>query len=273
MKLKKNIMMIIAVLCCFSCIACAKDGNTASTENIKPPTQNSSKSKVQITDTTSLTSEKKIVESASPVSPEYFDDVVFVGDSISEGLRKYVAYEKETSGIDYFGNAKYLTAVNFGIYNALIGNSLPVYKGQKKPIEDNIAQMDVKKVYILLGMNDLYIDTDTFIKNYQELINRILAKKPGLDIIIQSITPITRLEESKTLNGEPSCLNRANVGAANKALKKMAEENNYYFLNVRSVLTDAEGYLPNNYSVDGTCHMVPKAFDIWIHYLQTHTLE
>ncbi|MCL2322661.1 MAG: GDSL-type esterase/lipase family protein [Oscillospiraceae bacterium] len=289
---KKFTLIVFVVLCCFFLTTCRqKDASVSSvndaTSNTTSSTQISSKPSTQTTDKTNTTvvnttvsttvnttlaeSTKKIIETAKPVPPEYFDDAVFVGDSVSQGLRNYVAYAKDTLGIDYFGKAEYLTALDFGSYNALQGNCLPVYKGEKIPVEDNIAQMDVKKVYILLGLNDIYLDTDTVVKNYQEFINLILAKKPGLDIIIESVTPITRFEESNPNKDNPY-LTRANVNALNAAYKKMADKNGYYFLNVGSAVVDSEGYLPDEYSFDGTCHMRPEALELWINYLRTHII-
>ena len=281
MKMKwheKLTLAIVVVICCLPLITHIKQSKPAPSKNAELSTQSpiQTTQRVEINTvintTTTIQSKKTISVSQNPTSPEYFDDVVFVGDSVSEGLRRYAAWEKDELDIDYFGKAQFLTAGNFGVHNAIVGNCLPVYKGQKIPLEDNIAQMDVKKVYILLGLNDVAIyDRETVIENYEEVINRILSKKPDLDIIIQSVTPITRHEES--LGGAYQDLDRAHINALNEALKEMAEEKDYFFLDIGSVLKDSEGFLPDEFSFDGTCHMRPEALELWINYLQTHTLK
>ena len=269
---QKLTLTIFAVLCCFSFTMCNKDDISDSASNDASSKQNSTKPEIQTTNQTEIntTNITIIVESEEPAPPEYFDDVVFVGDSISESLRRYTSWLKDEQNIDYFGKAQFLTAASFGIYNALVGECLPVYKGERMPIEDNIVQMDVKKVYILLGLNDVArFSCEENIQNYKELINRILSKKPNLDIIIQSVTPLTRHEESLQYVN----FDRAHVKTLNEALEKMADENNFYFINVASAVMDDEGFLPNEYSYDGTCHMTYEALELWINYMRTHTLK
>ena len=273
---EKLALTILIVICCFPLMLHVKYDKSVSPQNAQLSTQSTLQTTKQAevnttTNTTIIQSKKTISVSQNPVPSEYFDDVVFVGDSVSEGFRRYVSWKKDDLDIDYFGKAQFLTAGNFGVHNALEGNCLPVYKGQKIPLEDNIAQMDVKKVYILLGLNDVAIySRETVIENYEEVINRILSKKPNLEIFIQSVTPITRFEES---NEDIPNLDRAHIKALNEALKEMAEEKGYFYLDIASAVIDSEGFLPNEFSFDETCHMHPDALELWIDYLRTHTLK
>lgn len=205
-----------------------------------------------------------------PVSSSYFDDVVFIGDSICQGLGNYAVWKKDTFKVDYFGNAEFLTALNFGIRNALLGKKLPLYQGEQLPLEETISKMNVTKVYLLLGLNDIDAFTiDKIVGYYDELINNILEKNPDLKIFIQSVTPLTRFEnDGQNLKN----LTQDRVDELNWRFFNLAKEKGYYYLDVASVVKDEEGFLPDEYSYNKTCHMKPEALELWIEYLRTHAL-
>jgi len=220
---------------------------------------------------TEPTAEKHITTPAksAPVKATYFDDAVFIGDSISEGLQVETVYLKNTFKINYFGKAHFLTAQNFGLFNALKGVNLPLYKGEKQPIWDSVGQMDITKIYICLGMNDLVsYPIDEIVSNYQKVIKKLLNAKPGAKIFIQSVTPITRSEEK---NRAHKLITRARLNELNHALFKMAEKKGYYYLDVSSAIKDKQGFLADKETWDLTCHMRPEALKRWIGYLRTHT--
>lgn len=206
-----------------------------------------------------------------PAPAKYFNDAVFIGDSISEGLKVEAMYLKNTFNTDYFGKARFLTAQNFGLFNALRGSNLPLYKGEKQPIWKSIAQMDITKIYICLGMNDLAsFSVKEIISNYKTVIKKLLKAKPGAKILIQSLTPITRSEEK---NQVYKLVTKARLNELNQALCGMAEKDGYYYLDIYSVIKDNQGFLADKETWDLTCHMRPEALARWIKYLRTHTVK
>ena len=95
----------------------------------------------------------------SGVVPDgYFDDAVFIGDSITLKLYHYVK-DMRNQGTPCLGGAKFLTAGSLGSGNALWPVSKesvhPSYQGDKMRIEKAIELMGARKVYIMLGMNDV----------------------------------------------------------------------------------------------------------------------
>ena len=79
-----------------------------------------------------------------PVDGMFFDDAVFVGDSVSLKLNYYVSDQRSYG--DCLGKAKFLTSGSLGSAMALEAVSTeslhPTYQGQKLRIEDNIANSD-----------------------------------------------------------------------------------------------------------------------------------
>ena len=69
------------------------------------------------------------------VDPSYFDDAVFIGDSVSNKLRLYVTAQRKTDA-SYLGKAQFLTAGSLGSHNALWDVSRkdsvhPAYEGKQ----------------------------------------------------------------------------------------------------------------------------------------------
>lgn len=206
------------------------------------------------------------------VSGSWFDDAVFVGDSVSVKLTMY------ESSVDRLGKAQFLTAGSLSATNALWDVSdksvHPKYKGKKQKIEDSISQMkNVKKVYIMLGMNDINaVGINNGIKNFEKLCNKILEKSPNVHIYVQSVTPL--IEGSKSSVAKEGKLNNKTIYEYNKKLAELAQKRGWYFINVSEVMYDDAGYLKKEYCGDPDgmgLHFTGAGCKVWIDYLLTHT--
>lgn len=210
----------------------------------------------------------QVVESPR-VDKSYFDDVAFVGDSISN----YLGYYATANGA--LGNAQFLTSGSLSATNALWEISdesvHPRYNGVKMLVEDAVAASGAKKLYIMLGMNDLGINTlDEAEQKYRTLLDKIIAKSPGIQICIESMTPMLRTERALT----DQYLNNTNIAAYNERLSKMCQEKGWSFINVASVFYAEDGFLKPEFCSDPTSmgiHPSNAGCDRWIDYLYTHT--
>lgn len=209
------------------------------------------------------------VPESKRAKPSYFDDAVFVGDSISLGLNYYNAANS------VFGKAKFLTAGSLGATSALweVSDSSvhPRYNGKKMKIEDAIALMDVKKVYIMFGMNDIcLVGEDKAIENYKTLCANIKKKSPKVQFYIQSVTPRTEIKETSQVKA----LTNKKIAGYNKLLSAMCKQNGWYFINVATAMCDSKGNLKREYCGDPDSmgmHLAAPGFKAWADYLYTHT--
>lgn len=206
------------------------------------------------------------------VPGSWFDDAVFVGDSVSLKLNMY------ESSVNRLGKARFLTAGSLSATNALWDVSdksvHPKYNGKKQKVEDSIAQMKgVKKVYIMLGMNDINaVGRKNGIKNFEKLCNRILEKSPNVKIYVQSVTPL--IKGSKSSVNQEGKLNNKTIYEYNKMLAALAKKRGWYFVNVSEVMYDKNGYLKLDYCGDQSSmglHFTNAGCKAWIDYLLTHT--
>ncbi len=206
--------------------------------------------------------------SVTPVDWSWFDDAVFVGDSISLKLTGYVSKMRQSQS-DFLGKAQFLTAGSLGSGNALWEVSdksvHPLYQGTKMRLEDSVAACGAKKLYILLGMNDVGLyGIDGSVANMETLLKLIQEKTPDLQIFVQSATPIHKGNELKALNN-------ANLITYNQGLQEMCQRNGWHYVDVASVLKDADGYLPDAYCSDASgmgMHFTDQACQVWIDYLR-----
>lgn len=203
------------------------------------------------------------------VPDSYFNRTVFVGDSISEKLNIYVSNARKTDS-GFFGDAQFLTMRGLGVGNALWEVSEesrhPIYNDSPMPIEDAIALMDVDTVYLMLGMNDIqFYNIESYLQNYNTLIQLIRDKSPGVRICIQSITPSISARAAEPTNDQ--------IFAYDLALAKFCLQYDYHYIDVASALRDSEGNLPTKYCTDPDTtgmHFTSEACEVWLEYLYTH---
>ncbi|MBQ4618057.1 MAG: hypothetical protein IJB27_06780 [Clostridia bacterium] len=205
-----------------------------------------------------------VAESAA-VDASFFDDAVFVGDSVS---LKLTNYHLSTAAL---GNAAFLTSGSLGVANAMWDVNRedavhPSYQGETVTVVDGIAKTGRNKVYFMLGINDLglYGVEETF-NNFKTITDDILRTSPGVTMYIQSVTPM--LEDFTDLTN-------ARINEYNALVSEYCREKGWYFVDVASVLRTADGTLPYDYCSDPDnmgIHFNDVACEVWVNYLYTHT--
>ncbi len=206
------------------------------------------------------------VEKTDPVDPSYFNDAIFVGDSVTMSLKYYCA----SSGA--LGKAQFLSAASLSPMNALWDVSAssmhPSYGGTKMKVEDAVAASGANKVYIMLGINSLANGVERNFEDMKALLEKISVKSPNAQIFVQSVTPMTSDSPITAEN-----LNNAAIIRYNEKLLALCNEKGYYYLNVAEVMRSGDGSLEKSYCSDPTVmgiHFTFAADKIWCDYLKTH---
>lgn len=202
----------------------------------------------------------------------YFDDAVFVGDSISLKLKNYVNKQRRRNP-DYFGGAEFLTVGGLGSGNVQLpissGSLHPSYNGEKMYLEDSVAATGAKKMYIMFGMNDIVpYGVDGAIENLETLIDKILENSPDLTVAVQSVTPILTDKQQRNLNN-------TSIAAYNEALRDLCGRRGFEYLDVASQLMDSDGGLVYEYCGDAAglgMHLSDAGCVPWIEYLCSHPI-
>ena len=231
--------------------------SSAAQDNGNGPSQNSGESATEAAMNEHVPGE--------PVDDAWFDDAVFVGDSVTLKLSYYCDSHPEA-----LGESEFFCAGSLGYANALwdIDDPIavhPFYKGANYLTEDCAVQTGAKKVFVMLGMNDIALyGIDGTISNADELFGRMLSKSPDVSLYVQSVTPILPGHEAGDWNNE-------NIREFNKRLESYCKAHNYQYIDLYPVMADEDGYLRAEYCGDPDAqgiHFTDVACLKWIETLK-----
>ena len=285
--MKRGLIIVCACLLIVSSLfsGCGTSDTQGTTEEVTQATeeQTTEATREEVTETQEETTEKAEEASASEESPvtyeytqvddSYFNDAVFIGDSISYGFELYVT-EKHANGETVLGEAQFLTSGSLSYGNSLwdVSNESvhPTYNGEKMKLEDAIAQIKPGKIFILLGTNDVALyGVEQTVANADTEISRMLEASPGAEIFIMSTTPKYSPAESDV----DGALNNADIDALNVAMRQFAVEKGYNFMNIAPLFKDETGGLAADYCSDKEgmgIHFTSAAYDIWLNFLYSY---
>ena len=289
MKKILSLTLISALLLCSAASCSSSPDNTAAsseasvtsshTEHTQTPAEGENPSEIQTKQSSAEESSTDDTEDASKdkepskaaadgegVDASWFDDAVFVGDSITVGLYNYA----ENGSL---GDAEFLAKQCMGFYSVMAGTDddagiHPEYRGELVMVEDAIQEIGKKKVFIMLGMNDIcFCGPEATVNAMLQFTDNILEKNPDVTFYIQTVTPMLADKV------RDDYLNNDNIAEYNRLAKQACEEKGYYFLDIASVMDDGAGNLREDYCSDGQdagFHFNNDGITAWVDYLKTH---
>jgi lysophospholipase L1-like esterase len=213
----------------------------------------------------------EIVNSGLISETAFFENSVFVGDSLTVGFENYC---KLTNSIAT-DSTHFLARVSCSAKACISSNALtkhsnimPKYNGQVQYVEDSISQMpNIEKMFICYGMNDLTGSTpQEFVADLQTLINRIRIKNPQILVYVISIPCVMA-------NVNTGYLNNNNIQEANILLQQMCTENGYGFINISEHLMGSNNAIKPEYSSDKYVHETSAAYAVWNQVLKEYAFE
>ena len=134
----------------------------------------------------------------------YFDDAVFVGDSLTWIFSHYVRNVRNDGSPDYLGKAQFLGVVNMNIWRASHNDVRKdavnfVCRGQEVSLTDGLQAFGAKKAFIMLGLNDLHLRRWTDVEaNFETVIETLQTLCPDTEIIIEGVLPVRRTYYGKS---------------------------------------------------------------------------
>ena len=194
---------------------------------------------------------------------EWFSDSGFIGSSIGVGQKMYF----ESQGSDYLGHPTMMVRGCYSFMNdASKSNTYKVtYKGVPYKARTAVKKSGVKKVFINMGMNDLWESPQGVYKRYVSYLKGIRKDNPGIVIFIESTTPVAKGNEHKNLSNK-------NVNALNQMMQTYcSSQKDMYYIDVNTCLKDATGSLPSKYSSDGYVHLSMAGYAQWMKALCKYT--
>lgn len=186
-------------------------------------------------------------ESLFDVLPLHSSDIVFVGNSITDGCE----------WAELFQNRH---VKNRGIS----GDRSDWLLGRL----DSILAAHPKKLFLMIGTNDLAAGRtpDEIVRDVERLIDRFQRESKWTKIYVQSILPV---------NGEGFTKYRSHYEHAhlivptNKRLEALCHEKGVTYLDVWGALADDEGRLDRRYTNDGL-HLMGAGYLVWRDAIRIH---
>jgi len=200
-----------------------------------------------------------LVPELERVTSEYFNNAVFIGDSITEGIKTY----------GLMSNSTVIAATGINISTITTNQVVKTANGRVTVLDALKQYPDTQKIYILLGANGIaWIEKDLFIHLYTEFIGAVKNEFPEATIYVQSIFPIN---EAKFAQHYDSAITNEKITEYNDALLDMAKDLGIYYLNVAETIADGDGALPEDATTDGM-HIGTAYYEKWFNYLKKHAV-
>jgi lysophospholipase L1-like esterase len=178
---------------------------------------------------------------------KFYENTVFMGDSITEGLMEMKLVSQ---------------------YNVIGNKGDTVVKGRENM--DKVASLQPKNVVLLYGMNDVIEfdgggpgGPDKFKSNYIEFINDIKTKLPNANIYIQSPLPV--IDKAKETNER---LTNTNLDEFRKLAREVSEETGVNYVNIDGLARDKDEL----YEGDGI-HFKYDFYLKWLAYLHQEIIS
>lgn len=188
----------------------------------------------------------------------FFDDALFIGDAVTLKLSYYAA----SSGA--LGKAAFLTRGSYGVNHALSDTMLLSYQGRDLKIEEAVQATDAKKVFLMLGLNDVaLLGVDKTAENWKSLLDRLKTACPDVKFYIQSITPVWTDAETGTLTN-------ANVDVCNERLEAAAKEAGCGYIDVAAYWKGLDGGFAPMYCSDAFTYPTDEGCAAWIAVLKAY---
>lgn len=243
-KLKHIIGLIILIPCCFflkSFLSYKQEKRIIQNNYIvlqKLENVDVANVEKKITEKHKLKDEKGGDNSNKISNKIYFEQSVFMGDSIAEALDFYDIVNK---------------------------SSVLAKKGEDvvlaKEVVSTLSSINPQRVFILYGMNDLkkFKSPDDFKDNYIKLIQAIKQAVPDVEIYLQSLTPVQAKVQQRD--------NSFSQDRMDKFIEKVVEaakHENVHYIDLRSIVKDREDL----YEPDGM-HFTMEFYGLWLNYLRS----
>ncbi len=167
---------------------------------------------------------------------KHLNNSLFVGDSRTDGIRKFTGASKFAS-----------FCCDVGISINKITEDTFFINGENLTLYDAISKYKYDNIYICIGYNELgWKYEDTFIEKYKVLIDKIKEISPKSHINIMAILHIA--SDAKVDNESE---NNERIDLFNSKIQNMCSEENITYIDLNSYFIDENGFLKSESTTDG----------------------
>lgn len=234
--------------------------NVETNQTIKTDVTNESDTDIDTTDTVPDVRTEKVTDIKSSQDnrpPEegvgYTDmsEVLFIGDSRTVGIRDY----SDIKEADFFATTGMSV---FNIHNETVN----VKNVGNIKLVDLLEKVKYKKIYLMLGINELGYNMDAVFKKYVELLEEIKKFQPDATIYLGANLHVVR-SESETSN----IYNNEKINKLNDRISSLADNKKTFYIDVNPLFDDKDGNLNDKYASGGS-HLIGSYYKTWGEWLR-----
>ncbi|MCI8852407.1 MAG: hypothetical protein HFI31_12040 [Lachnospiraceae bacterium] len=182
----------------------------------------------------------------------YFRDALFIGDSRTVGLSEY----------GDLGEAEVFAGSGMNLY-VIYKKEIPVTSGEKKKLEEVLAERQFGKIYLMLGINELGYAYEQTLARYEELLEKMRQLQPHAVFFLEA-----NLHIAKRKSQSSEVYNNESIDRFNSAVEKLADGKTSIYIDVNEIFDDREGNLDQKYTADDA-HVLGKYYEDWVEWILT----
>ena len=177
-------------------------------------------------------------------------DVIFLGDSITEGWERHGKIWKE-----HFGE---FTPVNLGIGGDQTGHVLwRITEGKE------LEHLEPKAAVIMIGTNNMGgHSAEQIAGGVKAIVEELKKQKPKIKILVLAIFPRSGKKIEKDAKMAKADELNKKVPATNDILSKLADDKQVFYKDIGKEFLDKDGNLPKEIMPD-YLHLSAKGYEIW----------
>lgn len=193
----------------------------------------------------------------TPLPDAWFDDAVFLGDSVLYNLVQYCERNEE------MGDALFFSERSLHVESAVRDFVQILYQGNYYFPLDLIERLEGSKLFILLGINDIGGSggVDATMEMWASLCEGIRERNPEPQIFLMSCFPMWSGVETNHLNNEI-------IRTYNERLRDFCAENGCVFVDTAEYFRGEDGGIAERYSSDHYVHINDAAAALWAEQLK-----
>ena len=165
--------------------------------------------------------------------------IVFAGSSLMEmfPVEKFARQE----------GPNFPTVYNRGLGGWRTEDMLPM-------LDTLVIDLQPRRVFINIGTNDLSdpsVTIDALIARYDEILHRIEQGVPGVEIVLMAYYPINYDAADEGMKANLRVRTNERIRQANEAVQALADRRGHRYIDVNAPITDAQGRLKAEYTIEG----------------------
>lgn len=200
-----------------------------------------------------------ILKETSPVSDEYLEQTVFIGDSRMLGLHLSCQDTRAT----------FYAAVGLSINQLSTQRVIKVDAQTSYTVMEAIEKdgREYKRVYLMFGLNELgWRYPSVFIRSVADTIEQLRILCPEAEICIMAVMPVSEEANVSIYKGNVA---NERIREYNAMLLDLASDVGCWYLDTYNLFSDEQGSLPKDFAPDGI-HLYSGKNRILMNFILSH---